>query len=217
MNQVYPVQARVRLTQEMIVVEDLLKASLDPSLYIQNKTFVDLLLEMKNHFKGSPKRILDMAAAPGGKLILIHDLYPQSLLFANDIETKKLKENLQKYQVEAEVTTQPAELYETTEKFDLIICDVPCSNSGVLGKRPEARWRLSEENVDAHQQKQLKFLKHAKSLLKKGGQIWYMTCSILKEENEEVCERSGLKVQFQKTHLPNALGDDGGFGAILTT
>jgi 16S rRNA (cytosine967-C5)-methyltransferase len=215
MNHIYPVQARIRKTHEMTVVTDFQAAANDCSLYIQNSTFVALMKKLSQFLKAPPETILDLASAPGGKLILAHDLFPDALLFANDLHTKILQENLIKYHVKAHVTEMPAENYPNERKFDLIICDLPCSNTGVLGKRPEARWRLNKESVGQHQEKQLTILQHAQTLLKEGGHIWYMTCSILKEENEEVVFKSGLKKIFDETHLPTEQGEDGGYGAVL--
>jgi 16S rRNA (cytosine967-C5)-methyltransferase len=60
---------------------------------------------------------------------------------------------------------------------------------------------------------------HAATLLAPGGVIWYLTCSILKKENEGVvklaCQQFGLKEDYSRTVLPNAEGWDGGFGALL--
>lgn len=216
MNQVFPVQARQRITHEMVPVEDLSSAVKDTSLYIQNGTFVHLILHLANYLKKDPETVLDLAASPGGKLILVHDLFPKSKLFANDIDTAKLEENLQKYAISAHVTQGPAEEYPTGQQFDLILCDVPCSNSGVLGKRPEARWRLNAETLEQLQRQDLAILNRAKTLLKKGGQIWYMTCSILEEENGEVVLKSKMTPRASETCYPDEHGNDGGFGAVLT-
>lgn len=215
MNQVYPVQARVRKTHEIILVEDIKEAAKDSSLYIQNGTFVQLVKKLSSFLEKSPKKILDLTAAPGGKLIMIHDLYPKAALYANDLHVKQLQANLEKYHVHAHVTEMSALDYPATVKFDLILCDVPCSNSGVLGKRPEARWRLNETSVKQHQEKQVAILKHAKTLLAKGGRIWYMTCSIIRDENEEVVAQSGLQKIYEETHFPTKEGLDGGYGALL--
>lgn len=189
--------------------------------YIQNATPVALVAELAKQ-SDFPRKILDLCAAPGGKLLAAHDLFPQAELFANDVsqdKVAKLNENLSKYGVEAEVKCGRGEEYPLGEEFDLIILDVPCSNSGVLNKRPEARWRLLEENLKEIEEKQLGIIKRAVELIGKRGVIWYLTCSILKSENEtlvaKACGQYGLKVQYMKTILPNGEGWDGGFGACL--
>lgn len=193
----------------------------NPDIYIQNVTPVALIASLAERCK-APLTILDLCASPGGKLLAVHDFFPKAKLFANDVSEEKilrLSENLKKYQVEAMLSCGQGEQYISELKFDLIILDVPCSNSGVLNKRPEARWRLSKEALQNLSKIQAVLIKHAASLLAHEGQIWYMTCSILKEENEEMVERiaveSGLKVEYTRTILPNEQGWDGGFCAAL--
>lgn len=192
-----------------------------PEIYIQNATPVALVALLAERTK-TPERILDLCASPGGKLLAAHDLYPHAKLFANDVSQEKLlrlSHNLRKYGVQADLTCGPGEAYESQERFDLIILDVPCSNSGVLNKRPEARWRLTPEALAALEQTQRSLIQHAKTRLSPSGVIWYLTCSILKEENEQlthsVCQQTGLQMEYSHTILPNKEGWDGGFAALL--
>lgn len=191
-------------------------------LYIQNITPATLIGNLCKSMKTSPKNILDLCAAPGGKLIAVHDFFPKSTLYANDIseeKVKRLSENCKKYNVPVILSESPGEKFYADQKFDLIILDVPCSNTGVLNKRPEARWRLSKETLSALEQKQMELIGHATTLLQPTGSIWYMTCSILKQENEQlikrVCKRFHLKVTQQQSLLPTAEGWDGGFACSL--
>lgn len=185
--------------------------------YIQNWTPAFLMHKL---FKGqNPHTILDLCASPGGKLLLAHDLFPHAHLTGNDVSSDKLckiQENLAKYHVQAIVTTQPGERWQGNQKFDLIIIDAPCSNSGVLHKRPEARWRLSEESTAAHVALQKALILHAKTLLNPNGEIWYMTCSILQAENSGVTHSVRMNVVAEELVLPNGVEKDGGYGAILT-
>lgn len=192
-----------------------------PKYYIQNGTPVILIEKLSQGIK-TPKRILDLCASPGGKLLAIHDQFPDAQLTANDISEEKLKtlkENISKYGLEVEVTCSLGEQFKGKNKYDLIILDVPCSNSGVLNKRPEARWRLSDAHLRDLEATQLRLAQHAATLLADGGQIWYMTCSILKRENEEmvskICQQTSLKPQQMVTVLPNLHGLDGGFACSL--
>jgi len=170
----------------------------------------------------APARILDLCASPGGKLLAAHDLFPQAKLYANDVSPEKimrLSQNLAKYGVKADLNCGQGEDYQSSELFDLIILDVPCSNSGVLNKRPEARWRLTPKVIEGLRQTQSRLVKHAADLLAPGGVIWYLTCSILKSENEEMIEdviqHDRLEKVFSKIVLPNYEGWDGGFGCVL--
>ncbi|MEC7840202.1 MAG: transcription antitermination factor NusB [Chlamydiota bacterium] len=201
---------------------DLHKIANTPDYYIQNITPVLLLNTLAQNLN-PPSSILDLCSSPGGKLIACHDLYPNSKLFANDISPHKLeilKKNLHTYSIKATVTEGPGQDYSTHEKFDLIILDVPCSNSGVLNKRPEARWRLSTESLKDLNTTQVKLLNKAKDLLSEKGEIWFMTCSILPEENEKLIETFAKENQFNirtsKMILPSSDGYDGGFACALS-
>jgi 16S rRNA (cytosine967-C5)-methyltransferase len=191
-------------------------------LYIQNITPNQLIVHLSQHLPKPPQSILDLCAAPGGKLLAAHDLFPHAQLWANDLspeKTLKLKENCNKYGLNVVLSEGKGEDFNTEQLFDLVILDVPCSNSGVLNKRPEARWRLSQETLTQLKEIQLALIHRATQLLRDDGQIWYLTCSILKEENEniieEACLRWGLNRQFHETILPNIEGWDGGFGCVL--
>ncbi len=201
------------------------KLSNNSQIYIQNPTQVVLMEELIQKIDPcSIKKILDLCSAPGGKTILLSEVLKDAQFFANDINEDKasiLKENFQKYDILGRVKFShfPAQEFPLNETFDLVICDVPCSNSGVLHKRAEARFRILPQNLKELHELQLSIVKRAFDLLKPEGQIWYLTCSILKKENEEllekVCSLVPLKITFVKTILPNKKGWDGGFAAIL--
>lgn len=194
-----------------------------PLAYIQNVTPATLLGNLARSIS-KPERILDLCASPGGKLLAIHDLFPEAKLFANDVSEEKLKrleENCNKYGLTVCLSCGPGEAFTSNAPFDSVILDVPCSNTGVLNKRPEARWRLSEESLKELEATQINLIKHAKTLLRPGGEIWYMTCSVLKRENEGLIERAckevGLRKRFEQTILPNPEGWDGGYACALQT
>lgn len=189
--------------------------------YIQNITPAALMWKLAAKAP-TPGRILDLCAAPGGKILAAHDLYPQAKLWANDISAERLsalKENMIKYQLEAKISCFPGESFASETKFDLILLDVPCSNTGVLNKRPEARWRLEKEYLEKLEEIQAQLIVHAASLLAPEGEIWYMTCSLLKRENENVIARisedGSFMVRDSLTIFPNAEGWDGGFGCAI--
>ncbi|MBA3956949.1 MAG: hypothetical protein H0X51_00945 [Parachlamydiaceae bacterium] len=190
--------------------------------YIQNATPATLLGNLCL-LDWPPSRILDLCASPGGKLLAVADAFPDAQLYANDLSLDKmirLQKNCEKYGIHATLSCMRGEDFTSEKPFDLIILDVPCSNSGVLNKRSEARWRLSEENILKLKELQKQLFEHALSLLATNGEIWYMTCSILPEENEdfisEMCQSYSLKIRQRQTILPNAEGWDGGFACALT-
>lgn len=225
LNKVFPPFARIRPKKdEYISLEakgSLNKIKDDPHYYIQNPTFSKIMQMLEKETK-KPSKILDLCASPGGKLLYAHDLYPDSTLFANDYNAQrieKLKENIEKYDLDVKVFSEDAKTFSSEHKFDLIILDVPCSNTGVLGKRVEARYRLSKENLKQLQEIQETILNNAKRLLSDEGVIWYITCSILSIENESVIKKAlknGLKIKGKMhTIYPDDTGLDGGFGVCL--
>lgn len=192
-----------------------------PNYYIQNITPATLVHELAKH-SPPPLSILDLCASPGGKLIAAHDLFPNAKLYGNDISPQKiirLTDNFTKYNIPVNLRCGTGESYTSPSPFDVIILDVPCSNSGVLNKRPEARWRLNKETLDNLKITQKKLIQHATTLISDKGSIWYITCSILKSENEElinsICEKNHLYIEFSKTILPDFNGWDGGFACLL--
>ncbi len=210
--------AKVLLITDPGLIGELAKSK---EVYLQNATPAELSFHLAKRSK-VPKRILDLCASPGGKLLAAHDAFPEAALFANDVSENKLKtlkENCAKYGIKAHLTCQRGEEYRTDEPFDLVILDVPCSNSGVLNKRPEARWRISEEGLSELHDLQMALLKNALELVSPGGEIWYLTCSILDRENggfiKQAAKELPFKVIWDKAFFPDEQGIDGGYGALL--
>jgi 16S rRNA (cytosine967-C5)-methyltransferase len=103
--------------------------------------------------------------------------------------------------------------------FDAILVDVPCSNTGVLGKRPEARWRITPEGMEALAHVQANLLGRALERLAPGGRLVYSTCSIEPAENQQIVEQ--VLKYFPKARLvdevqfiPGEPGD-GAFQALI--
>lgn len=211
-----------RLTYQVLKKDpSSLKIFQSKKAYIQNPTPGILIDNLSSGM--DPKTILDLCSAPGGKLILTHYLFPQAQLYANEISSermKRLEENLQKYDLHPTLFCQDGKNFQYDQKFDLIIIDAPCSNSGVLNKKPEAKFRLEEKNLQELKETQKQLITQAVLQLSQHGIIFYLTCSVLKEENEEIIhqilhENPKLKLLKMKTLLPDLNGLDGGFGAAI--
>ncbi len=205
---------------EVVDSQVIQKLCKEQSLYFQNPTPYLLVEFLKDK---APEKILDLCAAPGGKLLLAGEEFPRAKLFANDLSEQRLetiKENFSKYQLDAEFSCVDALEYDK-KGFDLVILDVPCSNTGVIRKKPEAKFRFTREALSELTTLQKRLIEKALSLLNPGGAIWYMTCSILPEENEalieEVCSKLPVCCKKSQTILPAEDGLDGGFAALLTT
>jgi 16S rRNA (cytosine967-C5)-methyltransferase len=76
------------------------------------------------------------------------------------------------------------------EKFDRVLADVPCSGTGTLSRNPEIKWRLKPEDLADLQARQLAILGSAAAQVAAGGRLVYSTCSLEKEENEDVIDRA---------------------------
>lgn len=218
MNQPPRLFARKMGTFDALEIEgaDVNRFTASSEYYIQDKTPIALMQALSLGIEKAPRTILDLASSPGGKLLLASDLFPKASLTANDITEEKLAklgENLERFGKVAKLTCFPAENYPLNEQFDLVIADLPCSNSGVLGRRAEARWRLDQEGNLSDIQ--FSILKRAKDLLSPNGELWYLTCSILPEENERMAERVtkelGLAIKMPNLTRYPQNGEDGGF------
>jgi 16S rRNA (cytosine967-C5)-methyltransferase len=135
------------------------------------------------------ERVLDCCAAPGGKATMLHGAVVAVEL--NEGRARELEENARRLGtsnvtvVRADATNLPVELRD----FDRALVDAPCSGLGVLGRRPDLRWR-AQPLPDL----QLALLRAAAERVKSGGTIVYSVCTMNTDENEAVVEASGLEV-----------------------
>jgi len=135
-------------------------------------------------------RLLDAAAAPGGKSLALSQMHGYGTHVASDLffsRTVRLKENLNAFGGGITVLIQDARRPAIREgTFDRIVLDAPCSGTGVLRKNPESRWRLDVGVFGDYQKKQLELLEALLPALAPGGYLLYITCSLEPEENEDV-------------------------------
>ncbi len=178
--------------------------------------------------------ILDLCSAPGGKSLLISENIKgsDSLLVSLDRpgpRMGRLRENLgrisgMRYEImESDLLDVEPVLFLNSAlptSYDGVLLDVPCSNTGVLRRRPDAKWRLQEDDISHSATYQIALLTKAARFVKPGGRLVYNTCSLEPEENEDVVELfidlSRNKFQLvQRIHSrPWIEGHDGG-GAFL--
>lgn len=145
------------------------------------------LLEPKNDHA-----ILDACAAPGGKTGHLLELAPKAHLTAIDIEAKrleKIKQNLSRLNAHATLLCADASKTNTwanDQTFDRILCDAPCSATGVIRRHPDIKHLRKPEDIAALANQQGRLLTALWPLLKSQGILLYCTCSILPEENDKV-------------------------------
>lgn len=171
--------------------------------------------------------VLDMCAAPGGKTTHISELLGDTgKVCALDISLKRLQsvqENCRRMGVQNVFIVcgdASGERVPFHVKFDRALIDAPCSNTGVLSRRVEARWRLKEEDMNKLATLQYSILKTGATMLKPGGCLVYSTCSIEPEENQDIIKKflsNGPQfcLDAEKYYLPELKGGDGGYMARL--
>jgi 16S rRNA (cytosine967-C5)-methyltransferase len=136
---------------------------------------------------GSGQRILDCCAAPGSKTALLAKQNPEGQVFASDIHPHRarlLRELTRSSSVR--VLAADARHLPFHPGFDRILADAPCSGTGTLARNPEIKWRLTPNDLLDLQERQIAILKSTLPLLAADGRLLYSTCSLEREENEDV-------------------------------
>jgi 16S rRNA (cytosine967-C5)-methyltransferase len=171
-------------------------------------------------------RVLDVRAAPGVMTTHLAELMRnKGHVVACDIDEARLQpirelaQRLGLKEIET-VLLDGANLESLPQgPFDVAVVDVPCSNTGVLGRRPEVRWRLLPEDVRQLVQLQEKLVRVTLTRIKPGGALIYSTCSIEPDENHRLMHKivrsvPGLKLEAHEESIPGRPAD-GGFWARL--
>jgi len=176
------------------------------------------ILKPKSHWT-----ILDLCAAPGTKTTQLAEATGDSAkIIATDIDSerlKKVKENNTRLGINSVDIVPYEELPDS--KFDCVLLDVPCSNTGVLARRVEVRYRIKPQAIKELAKTQSELLDTAATMLKPHGIICYSTCSIQKAENNELIKNflsnNNFELEFEKLTLPSAqpFDHDGGYMAII--
>jgi 16S rRNA (cytosine967-C5)-methyltransferase len=142
-------------------------------------------------------RVWDCCAAPGGKTLVLAMRGAGAEVLATDVSAKRLAQmqgRLRRFAYASGVKTavmDASKLPESAGEFDLILCDVPCSGTGTLGRNPEIRLRLAPEELTRQAARQKEILAAALKRLAPGGRLVYSTCSLEPEENEAVVAAAG--------------------------
>ena len=172
------------------------------------------------------ENILDACAAPGGKASYLAALMGNTgKITATDSDVtrlKRLENNLTRLGVTNTTIVEHdwEQPLPTLDLFDAILADVPCSNTGVMRRRIDVRWRLRPEVFAESSARQIRILENLLPHLKPGGRLVYSTCSIDKSENEAVIDtllrRHSHLIQLKsECRVPHLDGMDGSFAALL--
>src|SRR5579863_4112650 len=149
---------------------------------------------------GHGARVLDCCAAPGGKTLAIADRNPDAATIAVDLHPHRarlLRRLVGAHDAPAEdgssrihVVAADARHLPFAAKFDRVLADVPCSGTGTLSRNPEIKWRLAPEDLGDLQRRQLAILRSALGQVAPGGRLIYSTCSLEREENQDVVDQA---------------------------
>jgi len=164
------------------------------------------------------ERVLDACAAPGGKTTHLAQLMGnRGRIYAADISTRRLslvKENCHRLGVRIVTAlrsnlTKPL-VFRSEGGYDRILVDPPCSGLGTLWRNPDIKWKRKEEEISTFRGIQRDILHHVAPLVRKGGSLVYGTCTLTREENEEVVAEfiaghPGFEVEDLSSNIPQGL------------
>ncbi len=192
------------------------------TVYIQNPAARLATESIAKGFKTG--RVLDLCAAPGGKSLRLDRNLGAGLdeIVAVDLPGPRFEQfeaNLSRYGANR-IRSLASDLFDletdTLGEFEAVLLDAPCSNSGVIQKKPDVKWRFHESDFESVVGLQERMLEKAASFVALDGVLVYSTCSIDPEENAGVVDRflaSELGSQFERTDshtsLPWETGHDG--------
>lgn len=166
-------------------------------------------------------RVIDACAGAGGKSLHLAALMGnKGKVIAMDVEEWKLQQAKLRARrngvsiFEPKIIEGSKTIKRLKESADRILLDVPCSGLGVLRRNPDTKWKLSLESIQKVQETQQEILQSYPSMLKKGGQLVYATCSILPSENEEQVKKflaSEAGKDFELIEDRKVLAQESGF------
>jgi len=220
------------------IVDDSMLKIKSPGLVTDLPGFTEGLFTIQDTSAAQPVRllqpepdwtILDLCAAPGTKTTQLAEATgDKAKIIATDIDGVRLKlvrENIARLGINSVCIVAYEQIKQKIAEiglFDAVLLDVPCSNTGVLARRPEARYRITQKVVQKLTVMQSELLEYAGDLLKPNGKICYCTCSIQSCENSELIKKflqknSNFKLNSEELFLPAAqkFDCDGCYAAIL--
>ena len=198
-----------------------------PDLWVQDAASSHVIDDLE--FDTQPKLIIDLCAGKGTKTRQLRAKFPDAQIIAADTAETQLDALREVFAGDDQVHAMPVDTLMSTEleRADLVLTDVPCSNSGVLARRREARYRPMKKQLARIIPIQHEIARNAHSLLKAGGTLVYSTCSLETEENEDQADWIESKLSMTRVcHRrvdpvgqpgePNTNYRDGSFSARFT-
>jgi len=168
--------------------------ALDEEAVVQDLSSQQVLNPLIKHWQKEKFTSWDCCAASGGKTILLHDHFPKAQLTVSDIR-ESILHNLRNRFKRAGIHNYQSFVGDVSSgrlpfdrKYDVIICDAPCSGSGTWGRTPEQLVYFIIEKIEYYANLQKAIAINASKQLGKGGMLLYITCSVFRKENEDVIE-----------------------------
>lgn len=133
-------------------------------------------------------QVLDFCAGAGGKTLALSAIMEnRGQIFAHDAEKARLAPIFDRMRRSenrnVQVVSRTSDLAALTAQMDIVLVDAPCTGSGTWRRRPDAKWRLTERQLEARIAEQAAILATAKEFVKPGGRLVYITCSVFSAEN----------------------------------
>ncbi|WP_299360199.1 RsmB/NOP family class I SAM-dependent RNA methyltransferase [uncultured Paracoccus sp.] len=162
------------------------------------------------------ERVLDWCAGGGGKALALAAVGAK--VTAHDADPARMRD-LPARARRAGARIEMAPPSSSTGQYGLVVTDVPCSGSGTWRRTPDAKWRLTPADLDRLTEIQLAILRDAADHVRPGGRLGYMTCSLLRVENEDriarfLLDRPDFRLQHTETLTPET-ASDGFFHALM--
>ena len=159
---------------------------------------------------GNGRTVLDLCAAPGGKTMqLAAQGWAVTAVDNHAGRSARLHENLARTELEAEVVMADIMAWEPPAPVDAILLDAPCTSTGTFARHPDVLHRIGASDIAALSALQGRLLARAMAWLKPDGRLIYATCSLEREEGEDVIEASGFSIDpISADELPAGLRPD---------
>ncbi len=170
-------------------------------------------------------RVLDVCAAPGGKSLLAARL--GGIVESRDISDEKIariNENIARLRMEDRVTVKKWDATvddpDSHDRYDVVLADLPCSGLGILAKKPEIRYRLKKDDIDALAELQAQILDTVRKYVRPGGRLVFSTCTVNRRENDSntehfLAKHEDYRMETKKQIFPGAGECDGFFVTVM--
>ena len=197
----------------------------EPGSRVQDRTST-LAVESTRDLK--PQCIVDFCAGRGTKTRQLALLHPEARILAGDTNEDRRDDLFRAFEGHDRVeVVEPRRYGSVLGQVDLLVLDVPCSNSGVLPRRAQARYRYDRERLQSLRRLQKQIIEESVPLLAPGAHVLYSTCSLEPAENQDqadwISRRFDARVLMQRSTEPGGTPgcadspySDGGFHALLT-